>query len=276
MTAGTSLTSQSIRRVIVDQAFRAHEGHIGSALSIADVLVALYGNVLSRVGVTDADRDLIILSKGHAALALYAALNLIGRLDDATLDTYGEDGSRLGVHPQHHAPGVALTTGSLGHGLSVAVGAAMAARMQGSRRRVYVILSDAECNEGSVWEAIMFAAQREVGNLTAIVDANGQQALGSTASIVDMANMQERWATFGWDAHNVDGHDVDALTSAMHGFKAEPNHPHVVVARTVFAKGIPFMERQLRWHYASMTGDDHAHAIRELEEASSALHSLER
>ena len=175
----SSLATQ-IRRSMLEQSMRAHVGHIGSALSIADLMAALYGDVLQIGRPEDPDRDRFILSKGHAALALYAALHATGRLSEAELDSYCADGSLLGGHPEHALGYVDFATGSLGHGLSVGAGAALAARLGPLPRRVFVLMSDAECNEGSVWEAVMFAAHHQLANLVAIVDVNGQQALGYT------------------------------------------------------------------------------------------------
>ena len=159
-----------IRRIVLEQSKRAHVGHIGSALSIADLVAALYANVLRIRDPHDSDRDRFVLCKGHAALAVYAALFLKGWIDKAEMNTYCGDGSMLGVHPEHTLPGVDFCTGSLGQGLSMGVGSALASRMQRSGRRVFALVSDAECNEGALWEAAMFAAHHELTNLVAIVD----------------------------------------------------------------------------------------------------------
>src|SRR6188474_452255 len=166
----THAVAKQIRRIILGQSRRANVGHIGSALSVADILAVLYHDVLRIPKPRDPERDRFILSKGHAALALYAALSLRGWLNAADLETYCGDGSLLGVHPEHQLCGVDFSTGSLGHGLSLGAGAALAARLQRSPRRAFVLVSDAECNEGSVWEAIMFAAHHHLSNLIAIVD----------------------------------------------------------------------------------------------------------
>src|SRR5258708_6019604 len=165
-----SISGQSIRRHVLEQSKRANVGHIGSALSVADILASLYGGVL-KGRPTDPDRDRFVMSKGHAALALYAALHIAGYMTREVLETYNGDGSELGVHPYHGLTGVDFSTGSLGQGLSMAVGAALAARLQGSRRRAYVLISDAECNEGSVWEGAMLAAHHRLDNLVLIVDS---------------------------------------------------------------------------------------------------------
>ena len=172
------LSPHQVRRIILEQSKRANVGHIGSCLCVVEILVALFAHVLRIASPDDPDRDRFILSKGHAALALYATLRLTGSISEDLLNTFCENDSQLGVHPEHTLCGVDFSTGSLGHGLSIATGCALAARLQGSQRSVYCLISDAECNEGSVWEAAMFAAQWKLGNLTAIVDVNGQQAFG--------------------------------------------------------------------------------------------------
>src|SRR5664279_6415868 len=173
--AAAHMLATKIRRTILTQSKRANVGHIGSCLSIADILAALYGGVLRFSSPDDDDRDRLILSKGHAALALYGALNAIGVIDDDLLETFCRDGSALGTHPEHVVPGIDFSTGSLGLGLSFGCGAALAARMQNSQRRIFVIVSDAECNEGALWESVMFAAHHRLSKITAIVDVNGQQ-----------------------------------------------------------------------------------------------------
>ena len=209
--AKLQISGTNIRRLVLEQSRRAHVGHIGSALSVADVIGLLYGEVLRISAPENPERDRFILSNGHAALSLYAALFLKGWLSKAELDTFCGDGSALGVHPEHSLRGVDFATGSLGQGLPMGAGAALAARLQESARRVFVMVSDAECNEGSLWEAVMFAAHHKLSNLIAIVDLNGQQALGYTRDILSLEPMAARWRGFGWDVHEVDGHDVAAL-----------------------------------------------------------------
>lgn len=242
---------------------RANVGHIGSALSIADILAAVYAIVLRGSSPHDSERDQFILSKGHAALALYAALAPRHWLDPALLSTFCADDSLLGVHPEHELAGVEFSTGSLGHGLAFGAGAALAARMQGSERRVFVLLSDAECNEGSVWESVMFAAHHHLTNLIAIVDDNEQQALGRTADVLSLSPLGPRWSAFGWDVQDVDGHDVGALARAMSPAAAS-DRPRAVIAHTTFGKGVPFMERQIKWHYWPMSDEEFGLALEAL------------
>jgi transketolase len=255
--------ARRIRTTILEQSHRAHVGHIGSALSVADILAAVYFSVLEVPTPTDADRDRFVLSKGHAALALYAALHVRGWLSDAQLNSFCGDGTLLGVHPERELTGVDFCTGSLGHGLPIGAGAALAARMQGSGRRVCVLISDAECNEGSVWEAAMFAAHHRLDNLTVILDANGQQAFGYTRDVLDPSPMAGRWRAFGWDVHAVDGHDPDAIAGAVRAAAGIPL-PHLVLAHTVFGKGVSFMEGRIPWHYLPMSPDEYALALREV------------
>ncbi len=260
-------TGRRIREIVLEQSKRANVGHIGSALCVADILAALYGGLLQIRSPEDPERDRFILSKGHAALALYAALHLRGWISDADVDTYCGDGSLLGVHPEHGLCGIDFSTGSLGQGLSVGAGAALAARLQGSPRRVFVLVSDAECNEGSLWEAVMFAAHRDLSNLIAIVDVNGQQALGYTRNVLDLSPLADRWRSFGWTVHEVDGHNVAQLKKVLGGLCTNFGPPHVVIANTVFGKGVSFMERQIKWHYLPMSDDEYARARREVEDA---------
>lgn len=256
--------ADAIRTIILKQSYRARVGHIGSALSIADIIAALYGEVLRIEQPDDPNRDRFILSKGHAALALYAALHLRGWLTADDLDSYCGDDSLVGVHPEHALTGIDFSTGSLGQGLSMGTGAALAARLQGTDRRVFVLLSDAECNEGSLWEAIMFAAHNRLANLIAIVDLNGQQALGYTADVLDLSPMAERWRAFGWDVHEVDGHDIAGIAATIASLDVAGGRPHVLLAHTVFGKGVSYMERQIKWHYWPMSEQEYQEAMQEI------------
>jgi transketolase len=239
-------------------------GHIGSCLCVADILATLYTSGQFDFAAASHDRDRFVLGKGHAALALYATLEATGQLGDADLSSFGSDGSPFGVHPERHLPGIDFSTGSLGHGLGYAAGAALAARIQHSDRRVAALLSDAECDAGSTWEAVQFAGHHRLASLVAIIDDNGQQALGSTRDILDLEPIADRWRAATWEAREVDGHDVDALEAALTPSLAGPV---VVVARTVFGAGVPFMERQLDWHYLPMNEDQYRTALSSLEQA---------
>jgi transketolase len=254
-----------IRLRILEQSHRAGVGHIGSALSIADILAVLYGGVLRGEG---QERDRFVLSKGHAVLGLYAALYETGRIDAETLDTFCGEGSALGVHPEHQVEGIDFSTGSLGQGLALAAGAALGARLQGSSRRAFALLSDAELNEGSVWEAAMFAAQHRLGALIAIVDVNRQQALGYTRDVLDLEPLGQRWRAFGWAVHEVNGHDLDALRETIESIDPESSRPHVLLARTTFGSGVSFMENQIAWHYWPLSDEQFAASVEEVEGAA--------
>jgi transketolase len=263
--APAAFSSREVRRLILQQSKRANVGHIGSALSIADIITALYGLVLHVPDPEDPARDRFVLSKGHAALALYAALFLKGWISQEQLDTYCGDNSLLGVHPEHVLTGIDFSTGSLGQGLSFGAGAALAARLQRSPRRVFVLVSDAECNEGSLWEAVMFASHRQLSNLVAMVDLNGQQALGYTGQVLDLSPMGERWRAFGWDVRELDGHDVVGMTNTIDACDTVSGPPHVLMARTTFGKGVSYMENQIKWHYLPMSDEQYRQALFELD-----------
>jgi transketolase len=261
----TASAAKQIRRVILEQAMRAHVGHIGSALSVADIIAALYDGALHVRDPKDPERDRFVLAKGHAMLAVYAALLLKGWLTKEELNTYCGDGTMLGVHPEYGLRGVDFASGSLGQGLSVAAGAALAARLQQSPRRAFALLSDAECNEGSVWETIMFAAHHKLANLIAIVDLNGQQALGYTDQVLSLRPLAERWRAFGWDVHEVDGHNVATIQATITKLNTTAGPPHVLIARTTFGKGVSYMEGQIKWHYWPMSDAEYRQAVQEVE-----------
>ena len=253
-----------IRRNVIESAAAAGVGHVGSALSVVDLLAALYGRVLRIPALDDNDRDRFVLSKGHAGLALYAALAERGLIDHGLLASYCADGSALGTHPEHVVPGIDFSTGSLGHGLSIGAGAALAARLEGSSRRAFVLVSDAECNEGSLWEAVMFAAHHRLSNLIAIVDLNGQQALGYTRDVLDLSPLADRFRSFGWNSVEIDGHDPEGIARTIEGFGPEPGAPHVLIARTVFGRGVSFMEHKIEWHYWPLDDARYAQALLDL------------
>jgi transketolase len=254
-----------IRQTVLERSFHAHVGHIGSALSVADIIAVLYADALKIEAPADPDRDRFILSKGHAALALYAALHLRGWITADELNSFSGDATRLGVHPERAVNGIDFCTGSLGQGITYGVGAALAARLQNSARRAYVLVSDAECNEGSVWEAAMFAAHHQLSNLIVVIDLNGQQALGYTEQVLNMTPMAARWSAFGWRTYAVDGNDVAALQSTLRALDTSAGAPHVIIARTVFGKGVPFMESQIKWHYLPLSPEEYAAARESVE-----------
>jgi transketolase len=244
------LIARQLRFKLVQMSHAAGTPHLASALSCVDILVAAYWNVL-RVDAgkpADANRDRFILSKGHAATALYATLAERGFFPKEWLETFGKHRAPLAEQPAPNcAPGVELATGSLGHGLPVGVGMAMASRIQKRDYRVFVCMSDGECNEGTVWEAAMFAPAQKLEKLTVIVDYNKWQATGRSNEVMAMHPLREKWAAFGWDAHEVDGHDIDTVTRLLKN--VAPGKPTAIIAHTVKGKGISFMQDDNNWHY---------------------------
>jgi transketolase len=255
--------ARALRRWTIEQSLRSNVGHIGSALSIADVMAALWGGTMNAPGTQAEDRDRFILGKGHAALALYGALRWRGLLSEEAFRTYCADGSLLGVHPERDLPGVDVSTGSLGQGLSVGCGLAHGLELRGLPSKVWVLVSDAECNEGQVWEAAMFAGHHRLQNLCVVVDLNGLQALGHTADILSVPHLAQVWEAMGWEAVEADGHDLTALLTILN--RPPAGRPRVLVARTVMGKGVSFMEGRVEWHYRNISPEQARDALRELE-----------
>lgn len=246
---------------------RAKASHIGGCLSVADVLAVLYGGVL-RVDPERPewpDRDRFVLSKGHAAAALYATLAERGFFPSTWLEEFCRDGGRLCGHvTSGQVPGVEVSVGSLGHGLPIGCGMALAAARDRRPSRVFVVLSDGECDEGSTWEAVLFAGHQRLANLVAIVDYNKIQSFGRTSEVLDLDPLAEKWRAFRWASREVDGHDHDALAAALGAAPFEAGRPSVVVAHTVKGKGVSFMENDLAWHYRSPDDAQLARALAEI------------
>jgi transketolase len=242
--------------------------HIGSVFSMADLLAVLYGRIL-RVDPARPDwpdRDRFILSKGHAGAGVYAVLAERGFFDVSLLDSHGQDGSILSGHVSHKGvPGVELSTGSLGHGLPVATGMAYAGHCARRHHKVVCLLSDGECDEGSNWEAILFAAHHRLSNLVAIVDYNKIQSLASVASTLNLEPFVDKWRSFGWAVREVDGHDHAAMLAAFGQLPFDKERPSCVIAHTVKGKGVSFMENSVLWHYRTARGEEYDAARRELE-----------
>jgi transketolase len=251
--------ARDIRALTIELSHRGRTPHLGSSLSCADIVALLYAEVLriDPARPLDAGRDRFILSKGHAATTLYAALALKGFFPLEELRAhYVRPGSRLPEHPSCQCvPGVEASTGSLGHGLGVGLGIALGLHLQQSPGRVFVLLSDGECNEGSVWEAAMTAPAWPINPLCAIVDFNGWQATGRSRDVLAIEPLDEKWRAFGWRTTRVDGHDLGALRHAIGTLAADPR-PLAIVADTVKGRGVPFMEDDNNWHYRIPTGDE--------------------
>jgi len=265
MPLSTRDLARSIRLRSLHMVYQAKASHIGSCLSMADILAVLYGGVTHHDPLRPdwPERDILLVSKGHAAAIVYAVLAETGYFDPAMLATYGQNGSLLQGHLSHHVPGVELSTGSLGHALSVGCGLAMAARRDGHKRRIFVIVSDGELDEGSNWEAILFAGHHALDNLTVIIDYNKIQSFGSVKDVLDLEPMADKWKAFRWHAEEVDGHDHAALTRSLSGRAA--GMPGVVIAHTVKGKGVPFMEGKLEWHYKPPSSELLQQAIADIE-----------
>lgn len=258
-----------MRRHIVAMANRGRTSHVGSALSCVDLLTALYFKWMNMKPQQDPQNsDRFILSKGHGVMAWYAALEQAGFLPEDQLESYAQNGSHLGEHPCHVGPpGISFSTGSLGHGLAVGAGQALAFKMDARRNRVFVLLSDGECNEGSVWEAAMCAVQQKLGNLVAIIDDNHMQAMGPSREISALDPLKDKWTAFGWEAIECDGHDLSGLVALDKDLKRPGTKPKVLIARTRLGKGVSFMEDKVLWHYQIPSDDDVRRALSELEAA---------
>ena len=257
-----------IRAHALRMVHRARASHVGGCLSAADVLAQLYGQWL-RVDPqrpNRPERDRVIVSKGHAAAAVYAALAEAGFFPTCELERFCADGSPLAGHvSKAGVPGVEVSTGALGHGLALGVGMALGVRHDGLPSRVVVLMSDGECDEGSTWEAALLAAGQRLSNLLAIVDYNRMQALGPVEDVLPLEPFTAKWEAFGWCAREVDGHDHAELAAALADVPFSGDRPSVIIARTVKGKGVPFMEGALAWHYRSPNDEELAAALQALE-----------
>mgnify|MGYP001443914023 FL=1 len=238
--------------------------HLGSTLSCIDIMIAAYWRSMrfDPKRPKEPKRDRFILSKGHAAKALYVCLAYRGFFEIEELQQLGEEGGPMAEHPGPNCmPGVEAATGSLGHGLPIGIGHALASRIQGPKYRVFVLMSDGECNEGSVWEGAMMAAARRLNNLTVIIDFNKWQATGRSEDVLQLSPLADKWNAFGWDAVEVDGHDIGAISSALIKLS---DKPRAIIANTIKGKGISFMEDDNNWHYRIPTMDEVKMAFSEL------------
>ena len=242
----------NVRRNIILTSAKAGSVHIASALSPVDILTALYFEVLkvNPKNIKNPNRDKFILSKGHGGLGLYCVLAERGFISEKLLSKYGQDGSILTVHPVLGAvPGVEATTGSLGHGLGMGLGMALAQKRDKKPGRVFVLLSDAECDEGATWEAVMLAGHLKLDNLTAIIDYNKLQCYGKVKDILDLEPFADKWIANRWSVVEVDGHNLEELVPVLRNVPKQNGKPTVVIAHTTRGKGVPFMENNLEWYY---------------------------
>lgn len=262
--------AHTLRRHVVHMAADSPGAHVGGSMSAIEILTVLLFD-----GVLNVDparpkmegRDYLIFSKGHASAALYAALAERGFLPVEELKTYKQMGSRLAGHSLKSIPGVELATGSLGHGLGVGNGIALAGKHDGSSYRVFVILGDGECQEGSVWEAAMTAAHYKLDNLVAIVDRNGVQEDGPTEQIMALEPFAEKWRAFNWEVREIDGHDPEALAAALHGVPFHPGRPSLLLAHTVKGKHVSFAEHDNAWHYGKLSPAQREQALADIDAA---------
>jgi transketolase len=258
----------ALRRTILEMAYAGSTVHIGCAFSIVEILAVLYRSHLNLADRTPRaeGRDYLILSKGHGVMAQYACMRELGWLGTGDIENYFANGTILKGLSDAHVPGLEVTSGSLGHGLSVGVGMALGAKRDGSSQRCYAVVGDGEMNEGAIWEALLFAAQFQLDNLTVVVDENGFQAMGTTDEVIGLGRLDEKFSAFGFESRVVDGHDEAALDAAFAACRTRPNgKPKAIIARTVKGKGVSFMENNNAWHYTRLSSETLAAALAEID-----------
>lgn len=265
-TISSLVLAQQIRAHSLRMVTRARASHIASALSVADIVAVLYANILNYFPEKPChpERDRFLLSKGHACTAVYSALAELGFFPKEDLKNYGANGSMLMNHISHHVPGVEFSAGALGHLLPVASGKALFAKKQRKQWKTYVVLSDGELNEGSNWESIIFATHHKLGNLTAVIDKNNYQSLTTTQETLNMDPLEDKFSSFGWDVHSVDGHSHAELNAAFLSANKTLDAPSVVIANTIKGKGVSYMENSVEWHYKNPSQEQLSDALSEV------------
>jgi transketolase len=264
----TEELAQHLRAASIEVSRRSGAAHVASCLSISETLAVLFNDILRgprlpRAAAWD-DRDRFILSKGQAAAAVYIILNYFGMLSDAELRGFNKDGSLLTGQISHDVPGVEISTGSLGHGLPIGCGIALAAKRDGRPSRVFVLVGDGECNEGTIWESALIGTQQELDNLVVVLDNNRMMSMGQTDDVLSVMPLREKWEAFGWAVKEVDGHNVAELRACLGQIPWQPGKPHCIIANTVKGKGVSFMEHTVLWHYRVPEGDEFDAAMAEL------------
>ena len=269
------IQAEEIRKRLLQIVFSAKAGHIGGSLSSVDVETALYFHVMhvDPTNPQDPDRDRFILSKGHSVEAYYAVLAAKGFISQELLDTYGHFGSKLAGHPTKKIPGIELNSGALGHGLSVGVGLAMAAKMDKKTFRTYVLMGDGEQGEGSIYEAAMAASHYKLGNLVAVIDRNTLQISGLTEDVMSLEPMRERWEAFGWEVIDVQGNDMADLIDRFDNLDYTNGKPKLFISHTTKGKGISYMEKVAKWHHGVPDEAQYREALQEIDERINALKS---
>jgi len=259
--------AKELKKEIITMAYNGHGAHISSSLSIAEVITVLYWDILyiKPKNPQFKNRDRFILSKGHAASSLFAALSQRGFFSKSILKTYGKDNNMFGVHPEHTVTGIEFSTGSLGHGLSVGCGMALAGKLNKQKYKVYVLISDAELQEGSIWEAALFASHHKLDNLYVFIDYNRVQAFGKTNEVTNVEPLEEKWSAFGWNVNQINGHNIKKLQKACRK-KYFRNKPTVIILDTISGFGVSFMENEIKWHYSNLTNELYQQALKEIEE----------
>lgn len=264
------MDSKELARLVrissLEMVYRANASHIGGALSMADILAVLYSGVLNVYPKNPEmdSRDRCLISKGHACVSFYAVLAHIGFYPVKSLEEYGQEGSRFLCHTSHHIPGVEISAGSLGHGLPIGCGIAYSAKIQKKTFQTYVIVGDGEMDEGSNWEALLFAAHHKLDNLCLIIDYNKIQSFGNTNDVLRLESLKGKLEAFNWHVMDLDGHDHNALLSAFQEIKNTKGMPSVIIANTIKGKGVTYMENELLWHYRSPNDEQFKQAMEEL------------
>lgn len=262
--------AKEARKALIETLVTCGAGHPGGALSSLDIMTALYFEVMNIDPQNPGweDRDRFVLSKGHSSIGLYTMLYLKGYIDKPTLLTFRQNGSKLSGHPDmRKVPGVEMSTGSLGHGLSAGAGMALAGKMDKKNYRVYVIVGDGESQEGSIWEAIMFAGHYKLDNLTVILDRNRIQIDGFTEKVMSLEPFADKWEAFGWEVREIDGHSMQEIVEALRSVPFSEGKPSVIIANTTKGKGVSFMENTNAWHGGAPKGDQAELALHEVTEA---------
>jgi transketolase len=265
--AKSEALAKAARKSIVGMTHKAKAAHTGSSLSVVDILSVLYLRAFENNTLSSHSRDNVVVSKGHASAAVYSVLAHVGYFPVNWLDSFCLDGSRLGGHVNHYeVPGVDLSTGSLGHGLPFAAGKALASKLSGTGGAFFVVLSDGECGEGSVWESALFANQHKLGNLVVLIDRNRLQSLKSTEETLALDPLDKKWEAFGWEVCTVNGHDHEALWEVIEDLCSNPNGgPKLIVCETTKGFGVSFMENSVLWHYKSPSDSELKESLAEIE-----------